>query len=498
MNSTSKLEKFLEASLAPGRRRTKIIATVGPASRSPEKISALIEAGVNVFRLNFSHGSHAEHLEVFKTIRSVSKTMNSHVAVLQDLSGPKIRISNVDADYVEIPDGSKVILKAATLIDGKSALSNPDIIYVEGLNPSLVLKSEQSVLLADGLIVLSTDSVSSDSVSCHAIKGGRLRSRVGIAFPDSNIDLPATTEKDMRDLAWGIENEVDYVALSFVQNARDLETVRTAINNKNSSVRIISKIERKIALENIKEIFDASDGVMVARGDLGLEFPLEQVPMVQKRLIEEANFRGLPVIVATQMLHSMITAVRPTRAEVSDIAAAVMGGADALMLSEETAIGENPVESVSYLSRIAAEAEKSFEFEEYKLRLRKADQQTVPDAISYAACAAALKVNASAIIACTETGNSARLIAKYRPQQPLYGTSTQEVALRRMSLYWGVMPVPCPIAANHYEEIDRSLHAVQVGAKFPNGSTAVVTGGIAVSQPGSTNTMEVRQMSYLE
>ena len=236
---------------------------------------------------------------------------------------------------------------------------------------------------------------------------------------------------------------------------------------------------------------------MVARGDLGLEVPLEQLPMLQRKLIEESNYRGVPVIVATQMMHSMITAVRPTRAEVSDIAAAVMSGADAVMLSDETAIGEHPQECVRYLSRVALAAEQSFEFQEYKLRLRDADTETVPDAIAYAACAASIKTKAEAIIACTETGNSARLIAKYRPHQPLYGLSRKETALRRMALYWGVRPIFFDSGESHDFEIESSLKVVQARLKLANGTRAVVTGGRSTKTPGSTSILEVRQMDYL-
>ncbi len=475
------------------RRKTKIIATVGPASRSPEKIRALINAGVNVFRLNFSHGSHTEHLETLNTIRAVANELQSYTAILQDLSGPKIRITNISDDFTTIKDDQNVELCFAT--DSK-LISSPDRIYVEGLDPTKILQPGQPVLLADGIISLECTEIKNDKAICKVIKGNRLRSRVGIAFPDSNIDLPAATEKDMIDLEWGIKNSVDYAAVSFVQNAADMNKIRAAIKKAESEIKIIAKIERKAALVNINEIIDASDSIMVARGDLGLEFPLEQLPRLQKKIIEEANFRGKSVIVATQMLHSMITSVRPTRAEVSDIAAAVMSGADAVMLSEETAIGEHPVESVTYLSKIAVEAEKSFHFEIFKLRLRDVDHLTVSDAVAYAACAAAVKVEASAIIACTETANSVRLIAKYRPQQALYGVSTREGALRRMSLIWGVIPVSCIGASNHYDEIELALKTVQEHAMLPNGSLAVITGGTAVSTPGSTSIMEIREMTY--
>ncbi len=474
------------------RRKTKIVATVGPASRAPERIRELILAGTNVFRLNFSHGSPDEHLEVLNTIRAESKALEMPVGILQDLSGPKIRISNVEGDYATIVDGGSIELGFAPK-GAPSPLSNTKRIYAETVNPAAVLKPGHQVLLADGIIELVADEVGTEFVRCTIRKGGRIRSRVGIAFPDSNVDLPATTEKDMRDLDWGIKHGVDFVAISFVQNAQDLLMLRDVIRGKNSPIQLISKIERKIALENIESILDASDGVMVARGDLGLELPLEQVPLVQRRLIEQANFRGIPVIVATQMLHSMITSIRPTRAEVTDVAFAVMSGTDAVMLSEETAIGEHPRVCVQYLGKVAMEAEKTFEFEEYKLRLRNSDRLTLPDAVSYAACAAAIKVNASAIIACSHTGNSARLIAKYRPQQPLFAASSDEGALRRMCLVWGLMPVRLPPRKQGESELDLAMHTLEERYAFPRGARAVITGGISAQNPGSTSQLQIRE-----
>jgi len=484
-------EILKDATQSGAQRRTKIVTTLGPASRSPEKIKALIEAGTNVFRLNFSHGTHEEHSEELANIRKISADMDRPVAILQDLSGPKIRISNVEGDFVAIHDEDFIELRPSS---GKE--SSARTIFVEGINPASLLKPGHHVLLADGIIELKAEEVSKDLVKCSIFKGGRIRSRVGISFPDSVVDLPATTDKDLKDLSWGIKNSVDYVAISFVKNAQDILMLREAVRKEKSDLKIIAKIERRSALENIEEILDVCDGLMVARGDLGLELPLEKLPMLQKRLIEEANFRGIPVIVATQMLHSMITSIRPTRAEVSDIAAAVMSGADAVMLSEETTIGENPVECVKYLSKIALESERSFAFNEYKLRLRESDRATVPDAVAYAACAAAIKVKATAIIACTETGTSARLVAKYRPQQTLYGASSSEATVRRMCLYWGVIPICCIKTETRGDELETALKTIQLHEKLENGSRAVITGGLNVRTPGSTSVLEIKDMVY--
>lgn len=474
------------------RRKTKIIATLGPSSKSPEKIRALIAAGANVFRLNFSHGSHDEHLALLKTVRQIQKEMNSHVAILQDLSGPKIRISNVEGDYFPIADGASIEVAFAN-----GSLSNGTVIYSELVDPVSVLKPGHHVLLADGLIELQAEKINSSSVTCKIIKGGRLRSRVGIAFPDSHVDLPATTQKDLKDLQWGIQNEVDYCAISFVRTAEEIEQLRAVIKESGGTIGIVAKIERRAALDNITEIIKASDGIMVARGDLGLEVPLEHVPMLQKRLIEESNAAGVPVIVATQMMHSMITSVRPSRAEVSDVAAAVTGGADAVMLSDETAIGEHPVECVEYLSKISMAAERTFMFDEYRLRLRDFDLAAVPDAIAYASCAAAVKVEAHALIACTATGKSARLLAKYRPQQALYGASDLPATLRKLSLVWGIHAIEFTSGDTHTDEVDSALRTVQKLEELPNGSLAVVTGGLATRTPGATSVMEIRPMNYL-
>jgi pyruvate kinase len=470
-------------------RKTKIVSTLGPASRNPEMIKKLIEAGVNVFRLNFSHGSHEEHLENLTNIRKVAESLHSPVAILQDLCGPKIRISAVENDFQMIQDGAKIDLKSA---DG--SLTSEKTIYVETLDPVRFLRPGDPVLLADGIISLVAEKNDGKAVTCKIIKGGRLRSKVGIAFPESPVDTPATTTKDMDDLTFGIKHGVDFVAISFVRDASDIRKVRDKVKELGGDVHLIAKIERKDAIKNLDEIAELSDGLMVARGDLGLELPLEQLPRVQREIIRKGNYLGTPVIVATQMLSSMVTSIRPTRAEVSDVSTAVMMGADAVMLSEETAIGENPIECVNYLSAIALEAEKSFVFEEYKLRMRDADHRTVADAVAYAACAAANKVNAAAVIACSTSGYSVRLLAKYRPNQPLFGSSTKVPALRRMSIFWGVTPVwLSEHSSNHIEELKTAISTIQKKYNIPKGALAVVTGGIEVNKVGATSVMEIRE-----
>lgn len=469
-------------------RKTKIVATVGPSTRTPEMIRELIIAGVNVFRLNFSHGTHEQHLELFKIIREQAKELDQQIAILQDLAGPKIRITPIKEEHATIYDMGTIRLRTAPR---PGELSSADVIYVEELRPHTFLLPGQPILLADGVIMLEARSIEGEEVICEVIKGGRLRSRVGIAFPDSAIDLRATTSKDLEDVSWGIRHGVDYVAISFVQSADDVHNLREIIKKQGGHTRIISKIERKKALDHIDEIAAASDGIMVARGDLGLEVPLEKLPRLQKNLIDLGNANGIPVIVATQMLASMVTSVRPTRAEVTDVANAVTCGADAVMLSDETAIGEHPLESVRYLSAIAKEAERSLEFDPDSVQRRSCSVNPVPDAIAYAATAAAEKINAQAIIACTETGTSSRLLAKYRPNKPLFGASPKETSLRRMALYRGVIPVRVEAVLSHHQEVEGALEAIKESFQLDAGALAVVISGLSVSQPGSTSIVEI-------
>lgn len=472
------------------KRRTKIVATLGPATENLEAVKSLIAAGANIFRLNFSHGSHEEHLKKLHIIRQASEELNMPVGILQDLSGPKIRITQIDADNASLKRDQKV-----SLSQGKN-LSNNQNIYTSSVNPVEFLQTGRTVLIADGAIALEVESISKEYVECKVTKGGSLRDRVGIAFPDSDLNLPATTEKDMQDLEWGLENQVDFIAVSFVQKALDIEKVTDRIKDYANVDKplVIAKIEMKVALNNLEGILHASDGIMVARGDLGVEVPVEKVPSIQKDLIERANALGKPVIVATQMLHSMINSNRPTRAEVTDVAYAVESGTDAVMLSEETAIGNYPTESVEYLGKIAEEAEKNFDFEVFRMRFKETDiSSSVPDAIAYAACAAAHHLNAAAIAACTETGFSAKLIAKYRPRQALYGMSSRLQSLRRMCLYWGVNPILLETPDSRVNEINNSLRKIQELEGLSDEDIAITTGGLTVRVPGATSVLEIRK-----
>ena len=473
------------------RRKAKIVATIGPSSSSPEVLEQLILAGTNVFRLNFSHGAQDEHHEALTQIRNLSKKLDTPVAVLQDLPGPKIRISKVEGDCVELKDGASL-----TLCSGCSDLSSAEQLCVETVQPHEFLEAGDRILLGDGGLVLEATAIKKDKVTCKIIKGGELRSRAGITFPDSTYELPAVTEQDLKSLEWGVKHGVDFIALSFVSSAEDVLKARDAIRKAGGHSKLVAKIERRVAVENIESILDVSDGIMIARGDLGLELPLEKVPVLQKLLIQHATRKGIPVIVATQMLQSMVHSITPTRAEVADVSLAVLNGADAIMLSAESAIGDHPVEAVRQLDRIAREAERRPIRRDLNQQFYEHEFLTVPDAIVFAACGAALKADASAVIACTETGNSARLCAKYRPEQPLYGVSSVETTIRRMCLYWGVTPIYSEPTGNHDEELRTALRNVQLRENLPNGSWAVVTGGASVRTPGATSILEIREMNF--
>ncbi|MCC6221113.1 MAG: pyruvate kinase [Deltaproteobacteria bacterium] len=475
----------------PTKRKTKIVVTIGPASSSAEVIRKLIGAGMNVARLNFSHGSYAEHEAVLNHVRNEAANLGQHVAVMVDLCGPKVRIGAVKGGEIILKENDNILLSH---FDGSTG--NHKTLYVEAFDPREVMKVGETALLADGRIELKAEEVTSKGVRCRICAGGIVRSRSGIAVPDSTLNLPCITDKDLSDIAWATEHEADYIALSFVSNVRDVLRLREIVRSRNSSSHIIAKIERASSLDNINEIIEASDAVMVARGDLGLELPFARVPLAQKLIIETANYHGTPVITATQMLQSMVTEVRPTRAEVSDVCTAVKDGTDAVMLSEETAVGKYPVHVVETLDKILVEVEAGFEFEEYKPRLKGADRETVADAICYAACGAANKVGASAILACTQSGHTAQLVAKYRPQQALFGATSEKKVLARMALYWGVYPVLFSIHEEHMTEAEVVSAMITVRDQFglKPGSRVVVTAGLRAKKSGTTSLMEIREI----
>lgn len=441
-------------------RATKIVATLGPKSATEEKIAQLIGAGVNVFRLNFSHGSHEEHTDVINRIRQVSKQLNVVVGVLQDLCGPKTRIGLLPADTLDLQRGDHVLIRRGS---GPYPPENgAPVICTDLFEPTSVLKEGQKVFLADARFELVVRGTRDGAVDLEVLRGGKLRPKVGIAVPDTELNLPAYSAKDINDLAWGIKHGVDYVALSFVNSEHDVKGLRQEMERMGRSIPIISKIERKGALARIEQICAVSDGVMVARGDLGVDIPVWEVPRAQLLITAAAQKAGIPVIVATQMLTSMVASDQPTRSDISDVFNGALKGADAVMLSEETAIGDYPVAAVQVMGSTVLSAQKEFDTKTQRAmsiglkRLDLSPQETV----ALAAAEASMGRRYHAIIVCSQTGESARLVAKYRPEVPVYGVSTEPDALQRMTLFRGVNPLRLRASETAEQERERAFRVV--------------------------------------
>jgi len=463
-------------------RRTKIVCTVGPASRSAEMLDRLVRAGMDVARLNFSHGTLEERLEDIATIRSVSERVGKPVAILQDLAGPKVRTGKLATGRVTLRTGAMFTLTARDVPGDDREVS----VTYEGL-PDDVFTGD-TLLLSDGALELLIERVRGTDIECRVIVGGALGAHKGINLPSRSITAPFFTAKDQKDLAFGLANWVDYVALSFVRTAEDVLLAKDFMRVACVDVPIIAKIEKHEALQNFDEILAIVDGVMIARGDLGVEIPVERVPRMQKMLIHKANAAGKPVITATQMLKSMVESPRPTRAEVTDVANAVLDGSDAVMLSEESAIGAFPEETVKTMSRIAEDAETVLPFTgEAVVGDRSPGQQ---EAVAHAACRLAADVGAAAIITCTQSGSTTRLVAKYRPRQPVFGMTPAAETLRRLALSWGVLPVMIKASDSQDAlEAEAIRLAVESGHVKP-GETVVITAGLPLHVTGTTNTIK--------
>lgn len=413
---------------------TKIICTIGPASSDPRVLAQMIRAGMDVARINFSHGSYEEHARNIRTIRKVSQEVGWPVAVLQDLPGPKLRVGKLPKEPIHLKRSDHVILTIdKTELEGRIPIIYPDL-------PKAVDKGDM-IYLADGSIAIEVISVRRNSVEGRVITGGDLVSGKGVNIPRLGIRLPAITEEDEKHLRFGMEHDVDIVAVSFVQSAEDIKTAKRISSRYGRSAFIIAKIEKREAVQNLGPIVQESDGVMVARGDLGVELNVERVPVVQKVIIQEANRFGKPVITATQMLESMLMSPTPTRAEVTDTANAIIDGTDALMLAEETAVGKYPVEAVKVLSRVAEETER-FLPREISATRKGWSEHSKEDALALAACETATQVGAKAIVAPTRTGKTARRVSKYRPPLPIIAMSSRQKVQRQLLLSWGVHPIP--------------------------------------------------------
>jgi pyruvate kinase len=465
-------------------RKTKIVATIGPASESPEKIEKLINAGVNVFRLNFSHRDQNYHGKVFETIREVSKKLNMPIGILQDLAGPKIRVDEVKKPFIVNPGDVVEIWKEKVIGEKRDRISILSIDTPQVLND---LRPQDLVCLADGSIRLRVISITAQKVVTEVMQGGTISSRKGVNFPGAKLSIPAFTEKDKKDLIFGLELGVDFVALSFVNSKDDVTRCKDIVNAFGSGQPVFAKIETKNGLMNIDSILEVADGIMVARGDLGVEIPVEKVPIEQKRLVEKARAHCKPVIVATQMLNSMIHSSTPTRADVSDIANAVIDGADALMLSDETAIGEFPFESVICMSKTIKEAEKIYPY------FREIVEEGSPDyAIAKSSCLLSKEIKAKAIVVFTKSGSTALRVSRFRPESLIIGNVHDEAILRKLTLFWGVYPYMVVSERDDLEGLIKEfLRKARKDELISGDETLVVTTGYPVGTVGSTNLIRV-------
>lgn len=470
-------------------RRTKIVATVGPASSSEETLGRLIGAGASVFRLNFSHGSHGDHSATFQRIRAVAARLGVSVAVLQDLSGPKIRTTRVSAaEGIPLADGASIIITSDETVVG-----TPERIGTTYEPLPRDVRPGDTILLDDGNLELRVRSATETEVDCLVVHGGILKSNKGMNLPGVALSTPALTEKDKADLAFGLSLGVDFVALSFVRKPEDLREARALIRAAGADTPLIAKIEKREAIDSLGAILEEADGVMVARGDLGVELSTEEVPTLQKRIIAMANAAGKPVITATQMLESMIEHARPTRAEASDVANAILDGTDAVMLSAETASGRFPVEAVETMARIAGHTEENDEFRA-PARLAGTAVSAVGRALARVAATVSFELGAPWIVVFTETGTTARHVSGFRPRARIAGVTPSEAVARRLALQWGVTPVLLPSVANTDGMLLAGERALREAKLVAQGDRVVVLAGQSPTA-GATNLLKVQTIT---
>jgi len=469
--------------------KTKIIATVGPACSDEEKITQMINAGARVFRINSSHGNVNDHKASIEVIRKVSKKLNKHIAILLDLQGPKIRVGNLKAPMT-LKDEDKIVIKPD--INAKSS----DYIPVDYEGITKDVRKGEKILLDDGKIELEALNVTAESITAKVIHGGILNSRKGLNIPGTTASIPAVTEKDAEYIKFAVENDLDYLALSFVRVKEDILTAKDYVNKYKGDIPVIAKIEKPQALDNLEMIISASDGIMVARGDLGIEISPEQVPIMQKKIIKEANNQRKPVITATQMLESMILQPLPTRAEAADVANAIIDGTDAVMLSGETAVGSYPVEAVTMMASISrnVEASKLLSLNDHHQKgkdIYEVDSQAIASAVVNILG----EIEIDAIIAFTRSGFTAKLLSKVKPSVPIIAISDKEVVCRRLNLYWDVFPYLMKFDESFTEELLKNIDEKMIKEKILNaGDKVIITGGLPYLSVGKTNFIRLHQI----
>lgn len=472
-------------------KKTKIVCTIGPASEKREVLKDLVNNGLNVCRLNFSHGNHEEHGKRIDTIKELREDLNKPIAILLDTKGPEIRTGKFEDPEVALEEGQTFTITMKDIIGTKEICT---VSYKELVNDVVI---GDTILIDDGLVGLKIKEIKSDEIVCLVENAGIIKNHKGVNVPGVKINLPAITEKDRSDIEFGIARGIDFIAASFVRKPADVIAIKEILEANNAGdIQIISKIENQEGVDNIDEILEISDGIMVARGDLGVEIPTQEIPIAQKMMIRKCNELGKPVITATQMLDSMMRNPRPTRAEVTDVANAIYDGTDAIMLSGETAAGKYPVEAVRTMSLIAKRTEESLDYNNI-LKSKKLNQVNVTNAISHATCTTAIDLKASAIVTSTSSGHTARMVSKFRPQAPIVAATDCQKAMRRLALSWGVYPVLTQTTTSTDEVIDNSIKTALEAGYIKNGELVVITAGVPVGVVGTTNLIKVHVISEI-
>ncbi len=472
-------------------RRTRIVCTIGPASENPEVVAALIEAGMDVARLNFSHGKREEHWRRLCTVSEVGRQLKKIVAILVDTRGPEVRTGPLCGEGICLAEGDDFILTTAPGAGDQEKVS----VTYPGLPQDLA--PGRLILIDDGMLTLRVEEICGEEILCRVLHGGILKSNKGLNLPGSVIGLPALGEADRADLKTALELGAHFVAASFARDRDDIMELRRFLEEEHSEAKVIAKIENDSGLDNFEQILNVADGVMVARGDLGVEIPAEEVPLLQKKIIRMCNRAGKPVITATQMLESMIRHPRPTRAEASDVANAIFDGTDAVMLSGETAVGRYPVEAVQTMARISRRAEEALHFERILADSGLSVEKNVTDAISYATCNVAEELGAAAIITSTESGHTARMVSKYKPRSPVIAVTPRYGVAAQLQLTWGVTPVPCPPAKSTDEMFFTAIRASKNAGLIRDGDLVVITAGVPVGVSGTTNLLRVETVGEI-
>ncbi|MBD2559683.1 MULTISPECIES: pyruvate kinase [Nostoc] len=473
-------------------RRTKIVATIGPATSSPEMLKAIIEAGATTLRLNFSHGTHADHQRSIRLIRQTAFELNQPVAILQDLQGPKIRLGKFDNGSIVVAKGDRFTLTNRPVV-GTQEISCVTYDYLAEEVPV-----GAKILLDDGRVEMVVEEINRDKgdLHCRITVPGKLSNNKGVNFPGVYLSIKAMTDKDREDLMFGLDQGVDWVALSFVRNPQDLIEIKELISSTGKQVPVVAKIEKHEAIEQMEAVLALCDGVMVARGDLGVELPAEDVPVLQKRLIATANRLGIPIITATQMLDSMVSNPRPTRAEVSDVANAILDGTDAVMLSNETAVGSYPVEAVATMARIAERMEQE-EAQHLNLRSLRDSRRSIPNAISQAVGQIAEQLGAAAIMTLTQTGATARNVSKFRPQTPILAVTPHVNVARQLQMVWGVKPLLVLGLPSTGQTFQAAINVAQELKLLSEGDLVVMTAGTLQGISGSTDLIKVEVVTAI-